>query len=107
MKTTPKRIEIHAKPVRVEALRLNLHCPHGDTVCVAGSFNDWQPVVLEREGDEWHIDLCLAPGIYEYLFVVNERWLPDPACADGCPNPFGGENSVLHVPTIQPPQLSP
>ncbi len=104
MRTKSKRNKTHPTPVRLEAIRLSLHCPHGDTVCVAGSFNDWQPVVLERVGDKWHIDLRLAPGIYEYLFLVNKRWLPDPTCAEGRPNPFGGENSVLHVPAIQPPQ---
>jgi 1,4-alpha-glucan branching enzyme len=86
----------------VETIRLSLHCPLGDTVCLAGSFNDWQPTALQREGEEWHIDLSLAPGDYEYRFVVNECWLPDPACAEGRPNPYGGENSVLHVRATPP-----
>jgi 1,4-alpha-glucan branching enzyme len=101
-KTKPKKTE--AAAARLETIRLSLHCPHGDTVSLAGSFNDWQPAPLQREGKEWHIDLRLSPGTYEYLFVVNERWLPDPACAEGRPNPFGGENSVLHVPAKQPQQ---
>ncbi len=86
-----------AAPAVLAAIRLSLHCPHGDTVDLAGSFNSWQPTALTREGDEWHADLHLAPGDYEYLFVVNGCWLPDPACTEGRPNPYGGENSVLHV----------
>lgn len=39
-----------------------------------------------------------APGDYEYLFVVDDRWQRDPASEEGRPNPFGGENSVLHMP---------
>jgi 1,4-alpha-glucan branching enzyme len=87
----------HAPPV-VKTVRLGVHCPHGCTVCLAGSFNGWQPTELQRDGEERHIDLSLPPGDYEYLFVVNDRWLPDPACVEGRPNPYGGENSVLHVP---------
>lgn len=103
MKTTnkakSKKSKIQATPTpMVETVRLSVHCPHGQTVCLAGSFNDWQPTELRREGEEWHIELSLTPGDYEYLFVVNDRWVPDPACAEGRPNPYGGENSVLHVP---------
>ncbi len=96
-KTKPRKTNTEAAPARLETIRLSLHCPHGDTVSIAGSFTDWQPTALQREGEEWHIELKLSPGTYEYLFVVNNRWLPDPACAEGRPNPFGGENSVLHV----------
>ena len=80
------------------AIRLSLHRPEAHTVCLAGSFNDWQPDHLQSDAEgEWSIELSLPPGDYEYLFVVDERWLPDPTCAEGRPNAFGGENSVLHV----------
>ncbi len=82
----------------LKTIRLSLSCPFGDTVGLAGSFNGWQPVALQHEGSNWHIELLLAPGEYEYLFVINGRWLPDPACREGRPNPYGGENSVLRVP---------
>lgn len=84
------------------AIRLSLHCPEAHTVSLAGSFNDWQPDHLQSDAEgEWSSELSLAPGDYEYLFVVDERWLPDPECAEGRPNPFGGENSVLHVPATE------
>lgn len=107
MKTTRKTKSKKSKSAAtsaptVEPIRLSLHCPHGDTVCLAGSFNNWQPTDLTRDGDEWHVDLRLAPGDYEYLFVVNGCWMPDPACAEGRPNPYGGENSVLRVRATTP-----
>jgi 1,4-alpha-glucan branching enzyme len=98
-KTKSKQSNFPATPPPVvKTVRLGVHCPHGCTVCLAGSFNGWQPTELQRDGEERHIDLSLPPGDYEYLFVVNDRWLPDPACVEGRPNPYGGENSVLHVP---------
>jgi 1,4-alpha-glucan branching enzyme len=84
---------------KIDLIRLSLHSPEAHTVCLAGSFNDWQPDHLQCDAEgEWSIELSLPPGDYEYLFVVDERWLPDPAGAESRPNPFGGENSVLHVP---------
>ncbi len=77
---------------------VTLHSPQACNVSIAGCFNGWQPSPLRRQDNgHWHIELSLLPGVYEYLFVVDGEWLPDPACDDGCPNPFGGENSVLRV----------
>lgn len=107
MKTTSKpkskNTQAPASPVagKTGAIRLSLHCPEAHTVCLAGSFNDWQPDHLQSDAEGgWSIELTLPPGDYEYLFVVDERWLPDPAGAATRPNPFGGENSVLHVPPV-------
>ena len=84
-------------------IRLSLHCPEAHTVCLAGSFNDWQPDHLQSDAEgEWSIELSLPPGDYEYLFVVDDRWQPDPAGVATRPNPFGGVNSVLHVPGAVP-----
>jgi 1,4-alpha-glucan branching enzyme len=105
MKTTTKRksqtTTVPAPPAagRTETTRLSLHCAEAHNVSIAGSFNDWQPSPLQGDGaGGWSIELNLPPGDYEYLFVVDECWRPDPACAEGRPNPFGSENSVLHVP---------
>lgn len=84
--------------ITTRAIRLSLHRPQAHTVCLAGSFNDWQPDHLQSDAEgEWSIELSLPPDDYEYLFVVDGRWLPDPTCTEGRPNPFGGENSVVHV----------
>ena len=42
-------------------------------------------------------ELILPPGTYEYLFVADGRWLPDPLAKGAVPNPFGGVNSLLTV----------
>jgi 1,4-alpha-glucan branching enzyme len=70
------------------------------TVCVAGSFNDWQPTAksLHRSGEgHWLKETALVPGAYEYCLVVDGHWIPDPLAKEAVPNPFGGMNSVLKV----------
>jgi 5'-AMP-activated protein kinase regulatory beta subunit len=49
----------------------------------------------------WVKELVLPPGRYEYLFVVDGRWQPDPGSAERVANPFGGENGVLVVPAVE------
>lgn len=68
------------------------------TVAVAGDFSDWETIPMERVDENCYaLTLRLRPGKYEYGFVVDGKWLPDPfsprAVADG----FGGVNSILVV----------
>ena len=82
-------------PVRFEFTH-----PTATTVCVAGTFNDWKPETktLHPSGAGlWWKETALAPGLYEYCFVVDGRWIPDPLARESVPNPFGGRNSVLKV----------
>jgi hypothetical protein len=83
--TTP----IHVEMVHSSALR----------VCIAGSFNDWQPTDMVRMGaGKWAIDLTLIPGSYEYRLVVDGNWMADPNASHSVPNPFGEPNSLMVVP---------
>jgi hypothetical protein len=68
------------------------------SVAVAGSFNSWQPEQVIATGDgNWIKELTIAPGRYEYLFVVDGQWVTDPNAGENTPNPFGGLNSVLVI----------
>jgi len=72
------------------------------TVCVAGTFNQWQPEAktLRYAGTgHWSKETALAPGTYEYCLIVDGQWMPDPLARDTVSNPFGGRNSILIVPT--------
>jgi len=74
--------------------------PNAKQVCIAGSFNHWQPTAtpLKNCGDgNWLLELALKPGRYEYRFVVDGKWMDDPLSYSSSPNPFGGHNSVLVV----------
>lgn len=79
---------------------LRCDAPNATVVAVAGSFNNWNPEAtpLYRQPDgTWAVELYLAPGTYEYRFVVDGCWCDDPAAAEYVPNPFGSYNAVLRV----------
>jgi 1,4-alpha-glucan branching enzyme len=81
-------------------VKLELVKPGTRQVYVAGSFNGWQPerAPMGALGDgHWVALLNLSPGRYEYLFVADGQWLPDPNARGSVSNPFGGRNSVLIV----------
>ena len=82
-------------PVRFEFTH-----PTAKTVCLAGSFNHWQPEAktLHSSGvGHWWKETSLAPGNYEYCLVVDGQWMADPLARESVPNPFGGRNSILKV----------
>jgi Glycogen recognition site of AMP-activated protein kinase len=73
------------------------------SVCLAGSFNNWQPegTAMAAVGSgKWAKDLPLLPGTYEYRLVVDGQWMEDPQAKKSAPNPFGTWNSVLMVPPV-------
>lgn len=83
------------------ATPLLLRALEARAVCVAGSFNDWQPdaTPMQPTGDgTWGIELELGPGTYEYRFVGDNCWCSDPNAPDTVLNPFGDYNGVLCVP---------
>ncbi len=86
------------------AVHVEFSHPTATAVAIAGTFNDWRPeatpMVAMGEG-RWLKELVLPPGTYEYLFVVDGRWLADPLAHATTPNPFGGVNSVVTVPGEQ------
>ncbi len=67
------------------------------SVAVAGTFNNWDPnrTPMRKEGSSWKSTVTLAPGRYEYRFVVDGQWLSDPNARESVKNPFGSTNSVL------------
>ena len=82
-------------PVRFEFTN-----PTAKTVCIAGTFNHWQPEAktLHSSGaGNWWKETLLAPGTYEYCLIVDGQWICDPHARESVPNPFGGRNSILIV----------
>lgn len=93
---------IPVKPVAPKTCKISLEFirPEAKAVFVAGSFNGWVPekAPLKPAGDgRWVGALSVDPGRYEYLFVVDGQWLPDPNAKESALNPYGGTNSVLTV----------
>ncbi|MFO0972059.1 MAG: AAA family ATPase [Phycisphaerae bacterium] len=71
------------------------------SVRLAGDFNGWNSEVtplrrLDEEGT-FEVRLPLAPGRYQYRYVVDGRWINDPFNALVEQNPFGELNNVAVV----------
>ncbi len=75
--------------------------PSASTVMLAGDFSEWDRKgrPLKRDaGGLWKVALRLAPGRYEYKFVVDgERWEEDPLNLHRVRNQHGTFNSVRTV----------
>ncbi|MDP2321306.1 MAG: glycogen-binding domain-containing protein [Acidobacteriota bacterium] len=71
--------------------------PTGD-LQIAGSFNNWQSVPMQREGREWIIRLPLAAGVYHYAFRSgNGEWFVPASAAGRRDDGMGGQVAVLVV----------
>ncbi|MFH0760601.1 MAG: hypothetical protein V2A67_03765 [Bacteroidota bacterium] len=48
---------------------------------LAGSFNNWQwgELVMDKTDAGWQLPYALGPGNYEYKYIVDGRWITDPA----------------------------
>lgn len=82
-------------------VRFEVEAEAGNTVAVAGTFNDWDvakhPLKDNPGSGKYATTLALVPGRHEYKFVINGEWCIDPNCPECAPNDHGTLNSVLHV----------
>ena len=66
-------------------------------VCLAGDFNNWKPEPMTKCENGFQATVKLAPGVYQYKFVVDGLWKVDPSAKGSARNDFGTTNSVLIV----------
>jgi 1,4-alpha-glucan branching enzyme len=81
-------------------VELTCAAPRAGRVFVAGDFNHWRAGDLRLRRDEtgsWKVQVWLAPGRYEYRFIVDGEWQNDPQAPVSVPNEFGSSNCVLLV----------
>jgi len=93
----PGRKELSPGPGEV-LITLVAPFPDAKQVAVAGSFNDWQPVLLERDPPTgvFRGRLVVTAGVHEYMFVLDgDRWVADPLADSYADDGFGRMNSVL------------
>ncbi len=69
-------------------------------VFIAGEFNNWDIFchpMKRQSADLWEVVIPLAPGKYQYKFLIdNSRWETDPN-AESVPNAYGSFNSIIEV----------
>ena len=78
-----------------------LASPKNARVQIAGDFNNWVPDPLHLTNSlgrpVWQKVISLRPGSYQYKYLIDDRWIPDPANDKTVPDFFGGANSIINV----------
>ena len=73
----------------------------GKTVYLAGCFNQWNPTgkkMLDKKNEGvYTATVKLAPGDYQYKFVIDGTWCADPENVNAVANDQGTFNSVITV----------
>ena len=90
------------KPTATKTLSISfaLHKPDAKRVSLCGEFNGWSSSATDMKrqgGGLWETTLALAPGRYQYKFIVDGEWIADPAAQKNVPNEHGSLNSVIEV----------
>ena len=82
-------------------VRFWVAAPSARTVTVAGDFNGWDSRSIrlqDRGGGRWEAVVPLQPGVYQYMFVIDEkRWIPDPTATETVDDGFGQRNSLMRI----------
>ena len=90
-----------ARASATKSVTFSIHAEKGKTVYVAGEFNKWNPtskkMAYKARSGIYSATLKLAPGTYQYKFVIDGTWCADPANANAVPNTQGTFNSVIDV----------
>lgn len=78
-----------------------LLAPGARSVAVAGDFNDWNPgkgVLADSDGKgRFAATLNVPRGSHGYMFLVDGRWVTDPAAGEVRPDGFGNTNAILRI----------
>ena len=91
-----------AKPSAPKTLSVSfaLRKPEAKHVSLCGEFNGWSSTAtpMKRHNDgHWETTVTLAPGRYQYKFIIDGEWIADPAAQKSVPNDHGSLNSVVEV----------
>jgi len=93
-------VVLTAKETDVDTF-FKLVAPHAKEVYIVGSFNQWsmnKDSLMKKLTDEtWIKRLSLKEGNYKYKFVVDGRWVEDPANASAETDGLGGRNSLVTI----------
>lgn len=99
---TPPSPKPPAKPTAPKTVNVTFTflAPDAKQVALSGDFNGWaaDATPMKRQADgHWETAIALAPGRYEYKFIVDGQWKPDPLVHEQVWNQQGTLNSVIEV----------
>lgn len=68
------------------------------SVAVSGSFTDWNPVPMRRNGHTFTVDVVVPPGTHQFGFLVDgETWYLPPNATGLVSDDFGRKNATLVI----------
>ena len=88
-------------PRRTEqGIEFQMNAPNARAVFLAGEFNNWSQdadAMTKGEDGVFRLVKQLAPGTYQYKYIIDDTWREDPDNPAKTPDPYGGSNSVLVI----------
>jgi len=85
---------------RVQRRTFTLMAPQATSVQLVGDFTRWteHPVNLHKNTNgTWEATVSLRKGLHLYRFLVDGDWRDDPESVLSIHNPYGTQDSVIHV----------
>ena len=90
-----------AKKPALKSVTFTVHAEAGQDVRLAGSFTDWETkakkMTFKKKNGFYSATVKLAPGEYQYKFIIGDKWATDDQNAEFVPNDKGTFNSRLVV----------
>ena len=90
-----------AKKPALKKVTFTVHAEAGQNVRLAGSFTDWETKAkrmrFRKANGIYSATVKLAPGEYQYKFIIGDKWATDDQNAEFVPNDKGTFNSKLVV----------
>jgi len=71
--------------------------PDVTSAALLGDFSLWEPLPMERAGDEWIIEVEMEPGTHHYGFLVDGEWYLPSDVRDVVPDEWGRTSAILVV----------
>ena len=90
-----------AKKPALKSVTFTVHAEAGQDVRLAGSFTDWETkakkMTFKKRNGVYSATVKLAPGEYQYKFIIGDRWATDDQNTEFVPNDKGTFNSKITV----------
>ena len=90
-----------AKRPALKSVTFTVHAEAGQDVRLAGSFTDWETkakkMTFKKTNGVYSATVKLAPGEYQYKFIIGDKWTTDDQNAEFVPNDKGTFNSKLVI----------
>ena len=89
------------KKPALKSVTFTVHAEAGQDVRLAGSFTHWETkakkMTFKKTNGVYSATVKLAPGEYQYKFIIGDKWTTDDQNAEFVPNDKGTFNSKLVI----------